>query len=123
MKKRQETYRLFNKISAVAMILALLWLTVSAPFITAAAQQQDNIAHSSNDHQPPCSGEEEAAPPLSNTTEEKAGGNISLSEEYLHGHDKNEHFFSLISLIHMSEHADTYNAFHGELLVPPPNFS
>jgi hypothetical protein len=121
MNKRPQPYRILNKISAMAMIFALLWLTVSAPFVNAAAQQLDQIEHSDT-CQSPVSGEEEATPPLGNTTEEKAGS-TSLSEEYLHGHDKNEHIFSSASLQHISEHADTYNAFHGELLVPPPNFS
>lgn len=121
MNKRLQPYRILNKISAVAMVLALLWLTISAPFVYA-AQQHDQVEHSDR-CQAPTSGEEEATPPLGNATEEKAGNSTSLSEEYLHGHDKNEHIFSSASLQHISEHADTYNAFHGELLVPPPNFS
>jgi hypothetical protein len=119
--KGQPLYRVFNKVSALAMILALLWLTISAPFVNAAAQAQaclDNDTHSSI---PANSNDEEAATPLGNATEEKAGNSTNLSEEYLHGHDKGEHFFSIASLQHKCEHADTYNAFHGELLVPPPN--
>ena len=120
MKKGSPTYRFVNKLSAVAMIVALLWLTVSAPFVNAAAQvDQDGNATSSH---APCANDEEAATPLGNATEEKAGSSTSLSEEYLHGHDKDEYFYSKASLRHNLEHADTYNAFHGELLVPPPNF-
>jgi len=122
MKKGQPTYRLFNKLSAVAMILALLWLTISAPFIMAAAMEDDPPGQLASTELPCTNNDEEAATPLGGSSEEKAGSNTTLSEEYLHGHDKDDYFYSSASLQHLSEHADTYNAFHGELLVPPPNF-
>lgn len=103
------------------MILALLWLTVSTPFVFASQQElakQDKMA----DTQSPLAGnEEEASNPFSSTTEEKNPGSNSFSEEYLHDHYIADHFFS-IDLQHAKcENAGTYVAYHGELLVPPPN--
>jgi hypothetical protein len=64
--------------------------------------------------------EEEAANPFGNTTEEKAPSS-SFSEEFLHDHHKADYFFSIVSQYHNSENDGTYVAYHGELLVPPPN--
>ncbi len=90
------------------MILALLWLTMSAPFVNAGQQLQ--AKYNTADTGSPLAGtEEEAANPFGNTTEEKAPG-TSFSEEFLHDH-------------HKAENTDLYTAFHGELLVPPPNIA
>jgi hypothetical protein len=59
--------------------------------------------------------------PLGNASEEKAPTTTSFSEEYLHDHYMTDHFFSIALQYHKCENAGTYNAFHGELLVPPPN--
>ncbi|MBC7874169.1 MAG: hypothetical protein H7Y01_09250 [Ferruginibacter sp.] len=121
MKSKQKIYTIFQRGYAVFMILALLWLTVSAPFVFASQHyfaQQDKIADSPS----PFSGtEEETANPFSGTTEEKAPGSTTFSEEYLHDNHKADYFFSILSVYHKCENAGTYVAFHGELLVPPPN--
>jgi hypothetical protein len=123
MKKGQPLYRQIHKASAIAMILALLWLTVSAPFVNAVAMEQFGYQDIAGDCSIPCpSNDEEAPAPFGNSTEEKAGS-TSFSEEYLHGHDKADHFLTIASLKYMSGHADTYHAYHGEVQVPPPNFS
>ena len=61
--------------------------------------------------------------PLSNSTEEKPAScsSISIAEEFLHDSHKEEYLFSVITSFYKCENADTYTAFHGELLVPPPN--
>ena len=102
MKGKQKTYSIFQQVSAIFMVLALLWLTVSTPFVF--ASQQRLAEHKK-----------------ANTTEEKNPSSTSLSEEFLHDHYTADHFFSIASQYHKCENADTYNAFHGELLVPPPN--
>ena len=79
-----------------------------------------------NDNSPLSPDEEDASNPFGNSTEEKphsGNSSISLSEEYLHDNHKAEYLFSITSSYHKAENADTYTAFHGELLVPPPNFS
>src|SRR5574338_381457 len=123
MKRVQPLYRHIHKASAVAMILALLWLTVSAPFVNAVTLDQSSYQDLSGDCSAPCPGNDEEAPsPFGNSTEEKAG-NTSFSEEYLHGHEKADYFFTIAALKYLSGHADTYHAYHGEVQVPPPNFS
>lgn len=122
MKKNKKTYSIFQLASALIMILALLWLTVSAPFVYASQQElakQNKVASSSSDLG---NTEEEAGNSLGNTTEEKkSSGSNSASEEYLHNHHTDDHFISPISQFHKSENAGVYNAFHGEVHVPPPN--
>lgn len=122
MKGHQKKYSLLQQLSAIFMILALLWLTISAPFVIAAQQKitkQDKTE--ANATSPLAGNEEEAANPFGNTTEEKAPSSTTFSEEYLHDHHKADYFFSIISRYHKCEDADTYVAYHGELLVPPPN--
>jgi len=121
MMENRNIYNLFQLASAVFMIAALLWLTISAPFVYAGQQEiskQEKVASNGS----PLAGTEEEANPFGNTTEEKAPTNgNSPSEEYLHDHHKAEYFFSIALRYHKCEKAGTYIAFHGELLVPPPN--
>jgi hypothetical protein len=120
MKGYSKIYNPFHLLSAVFMILALLWLTISVPFVYACQQEfakQDKMENAGS----PLSVNEEEANPFGNTTEEKAPGSGSFSEEYLHDHHSTDCFFSIVLQYHKCENADTYHAYHGELLVPPPN--
>ena len=120
MEKNRRTYNLLNLASAVFMILALLWLTVSIPFVTASQQQLAKIEKSQS--LPSChTNDEEATNPFGNNTEEKAPSNSTVSEEYLHDHNHAENFLSVISQFYKCENSGIYNAFHGEVQVPPPN--
>jgi hypothetical protein len=121
MFRKRKPYTIFQLASSVFMIMALLWLTVSAPFVFASQQHLSSQAK-----QVPADSfadnEEEASNAFSNTTEEKnPNSSSSFSEEYLHDHHIADYFFSEISQYHKGENAGTYIAFHGELLVPPPN--
>jgi len=118
MRKGNNTYSLFSKVSAILMVFALLWLTVSTPFVFA-SQQKAAEFHKMADAGTPV-GEEESNP-FGNSTEEKAPTGVSLSEEYLHDHHSSDYYFMLASQFHKFEDADIYVAFHGEMLVPPPN--
>ncbi len=101
-------------------MLTLLWLTVSTPFIVAAqqelAKQQKGISINSSET---CNGDE-TNNSSNNNIEEKVP-NTTLSEEYIHEHHITHCFVIKISLYHKQENADDYIAFHGEMLVPPPN--
>ena len=123
MKRIRKTYTLAQLASAVFMMAALLWLTMSIAFIYPAQQQlmkQGNTASA----EACMSGEEDGCNPFGNTTEEKSSGNnISFSEEYLHNHHSADHFITIVSRIHNSRNCGTYNAFHGEVHVPPPNIA
>lgn len=104
------------------MILALLWLTISAPFIFGAQQKLaklDNTAYSSSIP----GTEEESTNPFGNNTEEKAPSGTSFSEEYLHAHHAHHHFVTEILQHFGKGDADTYTAYHGELDAPPPDIS
>jgi hypothetical protein len=120
MKRNQNTYNVFQLISALFMILALLWLTISAPFVFAGQQElaKQNQTKSAGT---PLGNEEEATNPFGNNTEEKAPASSSFSEEYLHDHHTTNHFFSISLQYHKLKDAGTYTAFHGELHSPPPN--
>jgi len=120
MKKGQKIYSVFQKGSAVVMIAALLWLTISAPFVYATLQALANLDKDSNTISLVAGTEEEASAPISNAAEEKVP-NSSLSEEYLHHHYNEELLFSLISQLHKCESPSHYVNHCGELLVPPPN--
>lgn len=104
------------------MILTLLWLTVSTPFICASQQESTRMEKKEKAATAPLAGtEEESSNPFGNNTEEKVPGTNSLSEEFLHEHHITHYFVSVGCTYHKCENADTYTAFHGELLIPPPN--
>lgn len=121
MSRFRNIYSLCNKAAAIGMILALLWLTISAPFVQAAQQELAAYQLSSERSAPSGTGEEENASPFGNATEEKAPSSSTFSEEYLHDHHCDEHSFSIALQYNKHGDAGTYIAFHGELLVPPPN--
>ena len=103
------------------MIVALSWLTVSAPFVFASQQETAKHTHTALADLP-IAGSEEEANPLNGSTEEKAPKTLnSVSEEYLHDHFIHDHFFLISSQSYKCEKVDTYITYHGELLVPPPN--
>jgi hypothetical protein len=121
MRKEQQSYGFFSRVSAFVMIAALAWLTISAPFVYA-SQQEIAKQNSSAPADLPITGTEEEANPLNGSTEEKAPKTLnSVSEEYLHDNHRSEYLLSLTSQFHKGENAATYIAYHGELLVPPPN--
>lgn len=121
MKRGCKIYSVPQLISAVVMILALVWLTVSSPFVNTARQELAKQQKTEQAASPHAGSEEESSNPFGNNAEEKAPGNTSISEEYIHNNHKVYFFFSIATQYHKCENADTYIAYHGELLVPPPN--
>ena len=124
MPSNKKPYTNFQLVSAIFMMAALLWLTVSMPFVFACQQEQAKGSKTAGMVTPSDSrSEEEAANPFGNNTEEKNPNSSSFSEEYLHDHHTEEHSFSIASSYQKCENAGIYIAFHGELLVPPPDAS
>lgn len=121
MKKNKKTYTIFQKASSIFLMLTLLWLTVSTPFVIACQQELAKQQKSQAADLPVSDSEDETTDSGSNTIEEKVPAGNNFSEEFLHEHQTTHYFFSITSLYHKLENADTYIAFHGELLVPPPN--
>lgn len=110
-----------QRISSLLMILTLLWLTVSVSFVFSSQQVSKQEQASSTSL--PGDNEEESANPFGNNTEEKNPGSTSFSEEYLHNTESDTHLISCTIAFGAGENAGLYVAFHGELLVPPPNHS
>ena len=123
MKTKPTQYSLTSIISALCMIAALLWLTVSLPFVYSHQQKLAGQLMSVNSELPVSNPEEEANP-FGNTSEEKApNSSNSFTEEYMHHHDD---LFLLVLLNSTNKKCKSetdYTAFHGELLSPPPEFS
>lgn len=125
MNRHKKTYSVFQVASAIFMIVALIWLTVSTPFVYACQQakaERDRMATSQNALAG--NSEDDSAKPFGNNTEEKnPNSNNSVTEEFLHHQHTHDHFFSIASRSYQSENVDTYIAYHGELLVPPPDLA
>ena len=122
MKGNKKPYHFTQQLSAVFLMLALLWLTISLPFVLEGQQQLSKYQKALADHSSHSGNEEETTNLFGNTTEEKApSSNISVSEEYLHDHHVADHFLSVGSRRYKCENSGIYNAFHGEVHVPPPN--
>lgn len=125
MNKTKQSYSIFQKVTAVLLILTLVWLTGSTPFVMAAqqdlAKQQKGISIDIpvNDDCSDESGTDTGSD--GNNIEEKAPGGINIAEEFLHEHDAENQFTSSCSSSYPIENSDTYIAFHGELHAPPPN--
>jgi hypothetical protein len=121
MRKNRKPYTIFQKANSIFLMLTLLWLTVSTPFVIASQQELAKQQKASSIELPVNDSDDEPDSGSNNNIEEKVPPGSNLSEEFLHEHHTIHHFFSEISLYHKLENSDTYTAFHGELLVPPPN--
>lgn len=121
MKRNKKNNNALQTASVIFMMLALLWLTVSLPFVYASQQGIIKQGTTASYGYPVSDNEEDSTNPFGNSTEEKVPGNSSFSEEYLHDHHTADHFFSFDPKYYKFEDEDAYHAFHGELLVPPPN--
>jgi hypothetical protein len=120
MKKSGSLYSVFHKLSAICMILALVWLTVSTPFIFRVQQDLVKSEKSTGSNPANSPGDEEVANPFSNSTEEKAPTSVSTISEYLHETETLIHPSGTLAKHHKYHVFDCYIAFHGELLSPPP---
>ncbi|RYY55464.1 MAG: hypothetical protein EOO09_10295 [Chitinophagaceae bacterium] len=108
------------------MMLALLWLTISAPFVFAGRQKiaaEKKISQLAKQQQEEDTSEskQSSCNPFGNNTEEKAPSTVNLTEEYLHHSDDLFHAVELFLSHHPAPSADEYISFHGEMLCPPPN--
>ena len=101
-------------------MLTLFLPTISTPFVIASQQELAKQQKASSIELPVADGEDETDSG-SNNIEEKVPAGNTFSEEFLHEHHTTHYFFSKISQYHKLENSGTYIAFHGELLVPPPN--
>ncbi len=125
MRKNKKQYSVFQKTTSIFLMLTLFWLTISTPFVIAAQQEiaKQEKAQSAMLTSTDCD-DENNEDGSNNSVEEKVPSTSNLTEEYLHEHHTTHQTYStVISLYHKLENAATYTAFHGELLVPPPNIA
>lgn len=121
--KGNSTQILVRWASGIFMMLVLVWLTVSTPFVNSFQQQMAERERVENEKSG--KGCTEKGPsdcnPFANTTEEKTeSGSICFSEEYLHHYDDLIHTDDDLLKHDNCGHSVLYIAFHGELLSPPP---
>ena len=101
--------------SAIFMLFALAWLTVSTPFVYEDQQVKKELAK-----QQASIPDEETANPLSNSNEEKTESGVIALSEYLHEIHIPDHPCILIDKYYKCHPSDLYFAFHPELISPPP---
>ena len=92
------------------MILTLLWLTLSTPFVYAADKASKQKTEQSTDD----------SNPFSSTTEEKNEEGMTTFSEYLHDLHHEPDFSFVVKTFYKCHPSDTYFAFHPELISPPP---
>lgn len=115
----KNKYTVRQYFATILMLFALVWLTVSLPYVYEAKQKV-----ASKDHVSKVQAPKNNANPFANTTEESTCGGINtLTEEYIQhfSFDSTPFVGSGIQLLQLHYHEGTYTAFHGELLCPPPN--
>ena len=93
------------------MILSLLWLTISSPYVNAAQQAKIETEKS---------GSQDNTNPFSNTTEEKNESGVNSLSEYLHDHALEDPLPLILTKYYKCHPSDLYFAFHPELISPPP---
>lgn len=110
--------------TAMSMILVLLWLTVSLPFIYHISISLDDTLHMSS-FSDNSNSEDLADRFMTNNTEEKGSESPNtFNEEYLHEYESGDAISMTNLQFSMSDHGEDFTiAYHGELHVPPPNHS
>lgn len=111
--KRAEKKSWAAYVPAMLMVMALLWLTVSTPFLYAAQQVCLESPGDVNENQ-------SENLPFSNNTEEKSESSVSSISEYLHEMHLHDILSSLTVKLYKCHPSDLYFAFHPELISPPP---
>jgi hypothetical protein len=96
------------------MVAALVWLTVSTPFVYNAQQSLKKEAQKESRQ----SGDN--TNPFSNTTEEKNESSVNTLSEYLHEPPCTESNFIILVRLYKSYPSSIYYEHHPELLSPPP---
>ena len=113
----RPTYSYYKKVAAVLMIFALLWLTISAPFVL---RSQQLFSQDSEIEAPFAGSEEESSNPFGNSEEKSSKTSTTFSEEYMHDHYKSAYLFFIALQGHNSESNNLYTSHLVELLSPPP---
>ncbi|OLY93941.1 hypothetical protein SAMN05444008_1112 [Cnuella takakiae] len=100
--------------SAILMLLALLWLSVSTPFVYAAQQKLAAIEKG-------ISSADDETNPLAGTNEEKSESGVYALSEYLHETMLAGNVATCLVKYEKCHPSNLYFAYHPELHSPPPN--
>lgn len=94
------------------MLSALLWLTVSTPFVYEAQQVQKEVQKDYKQY--------EDNNPFANTTEERNETNVNTFSEYLH--EMHVTGYDMVSFVryYKCHPSDVYFEYHPQLISPPP---
>lgn len=112
MVKSKNIFRKGEIASCLFMVFALLWLTVSLPFVNYTQEiLEEQVAGNSE-------GGESNQQNL--PTEEKTESGSNTLSEYLHDHHHEMHQGDLINTGYKIDPDDTYLAFHPDLVLLPP---
>ncbi len=103
--------------SALLMLFALLWLTVSTPFVYA-VQQKALLKEKTADGKAA-----KASNPLAGTNEEKSESGVNSISEYLHEIELPGALVTALLKWEKCHPADLYFAYHPELVCPPPDMA
>jgi hypothetical protein len=114
MKQSQRTYPVRHVVSSLFMIVALVWLTLSTPFVYDAQQSLKKEAQKESKQ----TGDN--TNPFSNTTEEKNESSVNTLSEYLHEPPCIEKNFIMLTRLYKGYPSNIYYEYHPELLSPPP---
>jgi hypothetical protein len=108
----------------IFMMMTMFWLTISLPFISESriASNIECKSSASNDAMDTQQSEDAGFPQTSTSEEKGSEESDNFNEEYLHHHEGGLLPGLIDCRTTMHDLAqDAYCAFHGELLVPPPN--
>ncbi len=107
-------------LSSLLMLFALVWLSISTPFVYANQQAQQKISKKLQADKK----EKAAADDTSQTStpeEDEVVTSVTNISEYLHSHNFAIKHFIPIAVVHNKCHpSDLYFAYHPDLISPPP---
>lgn len=120
MSKPHSTLFLFlRKASALLQILLLCLLTTLPVWRELDSTAQDELVTQQPSSTVP--DEDEIPTPFGNSTEESTTSGPSLAEEFTHDSDDCFNVISSVESAFPVSSSNTYTAFHGEQLIPPPD--
>jgi len=113
MEQSQLTLSRMRICSSIFMVLALLWLTISTPFVYEAQKVQKETQKQTKQG-------EQNPNPFANTTEEKNESSVNTLSEYLHDPLSIETDFIVLTRLYQRYPCIICPEHHPELLSPPP---
>jgi hypothetical protein len=114
MHKAQPYYEVTRqRFYSLLMLCLLSWLTICMPFVYEA---QQDVAMAQG-----IAGPDDDGNPLSGANEEKAEAGSNTLSEYLHELPHYQPHVILLTRSYKCSPDDLYQAFHPELVVPPPD--